>query len=332
MRAILHQAHSLFRILPSLLVSLFLLTSCSDINELEQKISEEEAAVRDKLAPYHNTPSSYVRGIDVSHWQGDIDWQAVSHDSISFSYIKVTEGETFIDPKFTDNWKGTKENKIIHGAYHVFTPGDNGVAQAKHFLKALTSVDEGYIGALPPALDIEQIKGDNLVRYAAEVKLWLVTVQQRLGCAPIIYTSPGNWNNEFKDHLTDYRLWLADYDLTPTLPTGWNSWLFWQYTDKEARKPNDESDHEKSSDSTEKATDEATGKPETNEQAGMGEKDTNTSHSTSKMQQELPIEPVHDAPAFGTIRKIRGIQGNTDLDLFQGSVSSLIRTTCSGGL
>lgn len=276
-----------FRLLASLSLTVLFLSSCSDINKLEQEISEEEAAVREKMKPYTSSPSSYVHGIDVSHWQGTIDWKAVGHDNIAFSYIKVTEGDTFVDPEFQNNWTGTKENKIIHGAYHVFTPGDNGVAQAKHFLSTLSDIDQGYIGALPPALDIEQIQGDHLLRYAAEIKLWLVAVEHRLGCRPIIYTSPANWDAEFKNHFTGYRLWVADYDLEPTLPKGWDSWLFWQYTDKEPRSANES--------------------------------------GTS-------AEAAQDAPEFGTLRKVRGIQGNTDLDIFQGTVSSLIRTTCSGGL
>jgi len=177
-----------------------------------------------------DTNSSTSTGIDVSHYQGDINWKALKKSGVSFSYIKVSEGKTITDPKFAANWADAQAAGVTRGGYHLFVPGDDGPAQARQFLNSLASIGANYNGALPPALDIEPIHKSGLSAAKKEIQKWLTQVEDTLGCKPIIYTSPYPWNDEFPDDFTGYQLWLADYADTPTIPEGWSDWLFWQHS------------------------------------------------------------------------------------------------------
>src|ERR1700677_3355012 len=95
----------------------------------------------------------YVPGIDVSHYQGDIDWHAVAASGVKFAYIKATEGAAYIDPSFAQNVVGAQAAGVLVGVYHFLTAGD-WLAQASNFLETARAQLSGPI--LPSALDIEE--------------------------------------------------------------------------------------------------------------------------------------------------------------------------------
>jgi lysozyme len=99
---------------------------------------------------HHREPSPASRGIDVSHYQGAINWRAVAHDHVTFAYIKATEGADTRDARFARNWRGAQSAGLRVGAYHYFNFCRSGRAQAANFLAA---TPRG--GALPPAVDLE---------------------------------------------------------------------------------------------------------------------------------------------------------------------------------
>lgn len=94
-------------------------------------------------------------GIDVSAYQGNIDWNTVATDDITFAYIKATEGGDFTDRKFDKNWRGAGTSGIDRGAYHYLTLCTDGIIQARHFL----SVAPPDANALAPVLDLEDLTG-----------------------------------------------------------------------------------------------------------------------------------------------------------------------------
>ncbi|MEX0298432.1 MAG: glycoside hydrolase family 25 protein, partial [Kordiimonas sp.] len=134
------------------------------------------------------------------------------------------------DAELKTNWAGVAKNNLMYGGYHIFVPDDDGAAQAKNYLDSLRSVTPSYAGRLRPVLDVESIPEDKLQEAFPHMKIWLQRVEEALGCKPMIYTSPNNWNREFPDDFTNYPLWLADYNDPPTLPKGWSKWTFWQHT------------------------------------------------------------------------------------------------------
>lgn len=166
-------------------------------------------------------------GIDVSHWQGVIDWQAVAADGQQFAYLKATDpefGAGKIDGKFEANRLGCRTAGVLWGAYHFFRPLYGALSQAEDFLRALA----GDWGDLRPALDVEYG-----LPTEAQMRIWLERVESATGKRPIIYTRASFWNEIGNPPLGDYGLWVASYrENHPILPAGWQDYLIWQYTDR----------------------------------------------------------------------------------------------------
>lgn len=170
---------------------------------------------------------STVQGIDVSHFQGVVDWRQVAQAGMSFAFAKATEGITYVDPQFATNWAGIRAAGLLRGAYHFYEANDDATAQAQHFLSTVQLA----AGDLPPVLDVETTAGASDEQIWSGVSTWLQIVEQETGRQPILYTAPGFWSSHQPDlALTRYPLWLADYAAHPVLPTGWTSWLFWQHS------------------------------------------------------------------------------------------------------
>jgi lysozyme len=173
-----------------------------------------------------NEPS-YLSGVDVSHYQGEVDWPSVAASGVSFAFIKATDGIDDIDPRFAQNWAGAKAAGIVRGAYHFFRPRLDAQQQAAHFLRVVAMDDL----ALPPALDVEVTDGLAPPALQAGIKTWLEVVQPALGCTPIVYTDPSFWRRNVAADFSAYPLWLACYAAEPEVPTSWQAWTFWQHTD-----------------------------------------------------------------------------------------------------
>jgi lysozyme len=173
--------------------------------------------------------STSVTGIDVSHYQGVVDWTAVKAANIGFAFAKASEGEAIVDAQFDANWQGMKAAGLLRGAYHFYDSTIDPVAQAKNFLNAVGSL---AAADLPPVLDIEIFRGPfGNSSLANNVLTWLNTVQQGLGRTPMIYTGPSFWNQYMNDQFGAYPLWVAEYGVAaPRIPPGWNKWTFWQST------------------------------------------------------------------------------------------------------
>jgi lysozyme len=166
-------------------------------------------------------------GIDVSHFQGTVNWPEVAGSGASFAFVKATQGITYVDPHFTVNWPAMKSAGLLRGAYHFYEPADDPHSQAQHFLSTVSLEP----GDLPPVLDVEINGGVSDGQLWSGVSTWLQVVQAATGRQPIVYTAPGFWNGNSPDlALTCHPLWLADYASQPTLPEGWSTWQFWQHS------------------------------------------------------------------------------------------------------
>lgn len=176
-------------------------------------------------------PTKYkVHGIDVSHYQGKINWKLVSEmkvDSvdIDFVFIKATEGVSFQDKNFNKNWKGIKEHKMIRGAYHYFKPKLDGKRQAKHFCNIVKLKK----GDLPPVIDIEETQGLSSSKIYKEVKEMADYLENQYQVKPIIYTYHDFYKLHFKGKFDHYPIWIAHYNVQKPESNLWN---FWQLSDK----------------------------------------------------------------------------------------------------
>ncbi len=92
-----------------------------------------------------------VKGIDISAYQGEIDWDVISGQDISFVFIKATEGSSFVDEKFAYNFEQAQKTSLDVGAYHFFSYDSNGETQAENFIKN----EKAFRGMLPPVINLE---------------------------------------------------------------------------------------------------------------------------------------------------------------------------------
>ena len=175
-----------------------------------------------------SSQQSKAQGIDVSHYQGTVNWQSVKQAGISFAFAKASDGSTGVDSQFKTNWQGMKTAGIIRGAYHFFEPTMDATAQANDFIHTVGSLQAGD---LPPVIDVEINNGASNSQMISGVTTWLNTVQQSLGRTPMIYTMASFWNAHLDNQFGDYPLWVAHYDVqSPTIPQGWSNWEFWQHS------------------------------------------------------------------------------------------------------
>jgi lysozyme len=171
-------------------------------------------------------PSS-VRGVDVSYYQGQIDWGAVHAAGVGFAIARVSDGLSHLDPEFADNWRGIRETGLLRGAYQYFEPSDDVRAQADLVVEKVGRLESGD---LPVALDVEATSGLAPAALGDEIEAWLEHVAAGTGKPPLIYTLSGFWDGSVaSDRFGDSPLWIASYGAAcPTLPAGWSAFRFWQ--------------------------------------------------------------------------------------------------------
>lgn len=169
-------------------------------------------------------PVSHPQGVDVSHYQGVVNWSLVAEE-IDFVFIKATEGEKYVDPRFHANMRGAKQSNLQLAPYHFYLPNEDPVAQAKHFIDQI----KDYQFSLPPVLDIEVAPVQNDVNFRQDIQTWLQHVADSSGCTPIIYSNKSFWQRYLKQHFSHYPLWISDYTTDPESIANM-SWLFWQYS------------------------------------------------------------------------------------------------------
>ncbi len=188
------------------------------------------------IREYRSLPSapdddiSYpVRGIDVSHYQGDINWQTLANQNLSFVFIKATEGSSHVDKKFVTNWNGARDTHLKVGAYHFMSFESNGSEQAKNFIENVPKSRN----MLPPVVDLE-LYGDFISSHPSTetvdniLSVILDELENYYGVEPIIYTTSNMYTSYIKGKY-DNKIWLADPTFPDTLPDG-KKWEFLQYS------------------------------------------------------------------------------------------------------
>ncbi len=171
-----------------------------------------------------------VRGIDVSHHQGAVDWSAIPAAGVHFAFIKATEGSDHLDPRFAENWRAAGAAGIPRGAYHFFTFCSPGAAQAAHFLEVVPPGE----GELAPIVDVEftgnctswqdlEVVRDELLRF-------LDAVRDAHGREPVIYLNRPSFRRIVRGHFPESPLWVRDLVFRPRA-TQYGAWRFWQYDD-----------------------------------------------------------------------------------------------------
>ncbi len=166
-----------------------------------------------------------IHGIDVSHFQGKVDWPTVKDQGVSFAFIKATEGLEHCDTMFYKHWKALKLADIKRGAYHFFKPDLDPALQAHNFMINVSLQN----GDLPPVLDMEVTDHADPEELVDRMQVWLDLVTRAFNTRPIIYTNLKAYYRFIAGRFDDYPIWIARYnDKAPDLGNN-RIWNFWQY-------------------------------------------------------------------------------------------------------
>lgn len=180
-----------------------------------------------------HSPKHYqVHGVDVSRWQGDIDWGTLRKHGANFAYIKATDGGDHVDPMFAHNWKAAKTAGLKRGAYHFFYWCRTASSQAKWFMRNVPRDKD----ALPPVLDVEWNHDSSCRQHLParkvreKMQVFLNMLQKHYDKRPIIYTSPDFYADNLRGAFKHYHFWLRSVAAHPSKVYPGRKWLFWQYS------------------------------------------------------------------------------------------------------
>lgn len=197
----------------------------------DKKLSIEKIASDSHIFAVLEKHHDKVFGIDVSEYQGNIEWDKVKfvQDSfpIRFVMVRATAGVDKVDSKFETNWNSLKKQSFAKGAYHYYRPNENSIRQAQNFIK-IVKIEKGDF---PPILDIENLpKKQSMDSLKVALKRWLQYVENHYKMRPIIYSGENYYKNFLKEDFPEYQFWIANYN-------GWiheinPDWMFWQFTEK----------------------------------------------------------------------------------------------------
>ncbi len=172
-----------------------------------------------------------VRGVDVSSYQGRIDWDVLA-ESIDFAYIKATEGSSSVDPCFEYNLKNSAGKDIRTGAYHFFSFDSSGSTQADNFISNVPVYDN----MLPPAIDVEfygnkESSPPDKAKVVQELEVMIDKLFRHYGVMPVIYSTGKAYDMYISGGFSECDIWIRNIIFYPSLPDR-DGWTFWQYSEK----------------------------------------------------------------------------------------------------
>ncbi|MGF0538600.1 glycoside hydrolase family 25 protein [Agrobacterium sp. ES01] len=223
-------------LLPAVLSFALLLGGCTsasyDLMEtasIKTRFGDKDPQDFGKKTPYRHQ----VHGIDVSKWNGDIDWTTVRRSGVAFAFIKATEGKDMVDPRFDQYWRQARAARVAHAPYHFYYFCSTADEQADWFIQ---NVPKDAM-QLPPVLDVEWNHTSKTCKYRpsaftvrAEMKRFMDRIEAYYGLRPIIYTSVDFHRDNLDGYFKNYHFWVRAVAQHPEEIYPDRRWAFWQYT------------------------------------------------------------------------------------------------------
>lgn len=173
-----------------------------------------------------------VHGVDVSRWQGNIDWEKLRTQGANFAYIKATDGGDHLDPMFKKNWRRAEQAGLKRGAYHFFYWCRTAGEQADWFIRNVPR----EANALPPVIDVEY-NGESsckrrlsAARVREKMQVFMDKLERHYGQRPVIYTAPDFYRDNLQGAFPNHPFWLRSVAAHPSKVYPGRKWLFWQYS------------------------------------------------------------------------------------------------------
>lgn len=172
-----------------------------------------------------------TRGVDLSSYQGEVAMETLASQNVEFAYIKATEGDTYVDSRFAENWAAAAEAGLLAGAYHYFSYTTSGSAQATHYIETVGSLD----GRLIPVVDMELTKEEKAnppdkAAVVTALRAYVAVIEEEYGVRPMIYATRDYYKQYLADDFADYPRWVRSV-LWPVYFEAGGDWVLWQYDD-----------------------------------------------------------------------------------------------------
>lgn len=189
-------------------------------------------AISTQTFAFSQSSEKLYNGIDVSEWQGNIDFGEVARSGIEVVYIRASEGRGYVDPYFRENYEKAKANGLRTGFYHFLTATN--VAEAKEEAEFFVSNIKGLEPDCRLAMDFEVFNGLDVSTINEISRVFLETVEKLSGKECVIYSDAYNARTVFSKELAeDYPIWVADYFVEEPESNGkWKFWVGFQYSDR----------------------------------------------------------------------------------------------------
>lgn len=182
------------------------------------------------------TVAEMPKGIDVSKFQGDVDWARVKASGVSFAFARAIDDKPpggKADPKFARNFAGMRDAGILRGAYYFLRPRRDVAAAANLFVSTVGSLGPGD---LPPVIDVESKDNASAGTILDRIARWIDIVEAKLNRQVLIYTFTPFWRDTLGNSplFNKHPLWIAHFTTRPqpTIPSAFPTFSFWQHSDK----------------------------------------------------------------------------------------------------
>ena len=172
---------------------------------------------------------SHVHGIDLSHYQGEVFWEAIGDNSnMTYVYLKATEGGDRIDDKYERNIELAHKYGLKVGSYHFFRPKTDLTSQLENFKTQCRPSQQDLI----PMIDVETKQGMGNEAFCDSLLKFLDMVEEAYHQKPLVYTGTNFYNRYLVGKLDDYKLMIAQYSSKEPILADDKDYLLWQYTGK----------------------------------------------------------------------------------------------------
>ncbi|MFI2361579.1 GH25 family lysozyme [Promicromonospora sp. NPDC019610] len=174
-----------------------------------------------------------VRGVDVSHYQGEIAWDVLATQDLDFAWIKATEGASHTDPRFAENWAAATGTDLLVGAYHFMSFESPGAEQAAHLASEVPATP----GTLPPVIDLEFYgpyfdDPPTPDEVCAILDPLVAGIEEHYGVPPIVYATEEAYDRYVAGRYPDLPVWIRSVAWPPRLSDG-RDWTVWQYSNRD---------------------------------------------------------------------------------------------------
>ena len=199
-------------------------------DELPRSLTPQRPLADDRptqASAFPHAPNTGLEGIDVSHYQGHIDWKTVAKSGeVSYAYIKATEGATLVDDTYRRNLIGARQVGIHVGVYHFYRPNVSPQLQLANFTQNVNLFEMDLV----PIIDIELRGKEPLATFRTKLKRFLDAVEHHYGVRPILYTSRDFYNKYLSGPFTDYKYMIARYHTDVPELCDNAAFVMWQYS------------------------------------------------------------------------------------------------------